>query len=585
MSSIPQISESAIRRWTDAAYFQRGKDYFERGAIYDKRCQGMKISSKCAGTQAPFYRQEVLFNRKGIESAECSCPVGAGGRCKHVVALLLTWVYDPDSFQETHSIDKLLEKRSKPELILLIKEMLEQEPELDYLLELPLSVDEKVPLNIETIRRQAERAFVGSDVFYNEWIPTREIAQNLDALLKLAEGYLARKDPANAALIYQIVIETIIDHRAEALGDENGTLLGVIYRCCEALGDCLDALSERVKRREVLQALFNAHRWNTIEAGYGATDCVPEIFLSRTTPEERKEIAAWTRKILPRGNDWLGGYSRQVLGGLILDLEADTLDDEAYLEICRETGRLHDLMERLLQLKRIHEAEAAAAAARDSDLLNVLDIFIRHKQINLAEKLVTERLDAVGWENVDNRLIEWLSNRFKKRSDLARSLELEERLFWKHPDIEQYKELRRLARKMNRWEDLRARITTELKKRKNTHLLIETYLVEKEAGKALTVLKEQPVEWGGQQLRLQVAQAAKKQYPREALRIFWEEAQRLIDGRNRDSYSQAALCLREIRDIYWQLNEKHAWQELIADVRAKYKILRALQDELNKCQL
>src|SRR5690606_25123925 len=165
--------------------------------------------------------------------------------------------------------------------------------------------------------------------------------------------------------------------------------------------------------------------------------------------------------------------SRQGIGGLILDLEADTLDDEAYLKICRESGRLDDLIERLLQLKRIHEAEAAAATARNSDLLNVLDIFIRHKQANLAEKLVTERLDAVGWENVNNRLIEWLSNRFKKRSDLACSLELEEHLFWKHPDIEQYKELRRLARKRNRWEGLRARITTELNKGQSPNLLAE----------------------------------------------------------------------------------------------------------------
>ncbi len=69
MSSIPRIKESAVRRWTDEVYFQRGKNCFAQRAIYDQRRQGMMLEPKCAGTQAPFYRQEALFNSKGIESA------------------------------------------------------------------------------------------------------------------------------------------------------------------------------------------------------------------------------------------------------------------------------------------------------------------------------------------------------------------------------------------------------------------------------------------------------------------------------------------------------------------------------------
>jgi uncharacterized Zn finger protein len=153
MSSIPRISKSIIAQWTDNAYFQRGQKYFEQGAIYEQRIQGMKIKSKCSGSQAPFYRQEVLFDSKGIKSAQCSCPVGDGGHCKHTVALLLTWVNDPNSFQEIEAIDIVLEKLSKPELIILIKQMIEQEPDLESLLELPLAGGENKPLNIKAIRR------------------------------------------------------------------------------------------------------------------------------------------------------------------------------------------------------------------------------------------------------------------------------------------------------------------------------------------------------------------------------------------------------------------------------------------------
>ncbi len=109
----------------------------------------MTIKSKCSGSQAPFYRQEVLFDSRGIKSAECSCPVGDGGRCKHTIALLLTWVNDPNSFQEVGEIDSILEKLSKPELITLIKQMIEQEPGLESLLELPVAGGENKPLNMK----------------------------------------------------------------------------------------------------------------------------------------------------------------------------------------------------------------------------------------------------------------------------------------------------------------------------------------------------------------------------------------------------------------------------------------------------
>jgi uncharacterized Zn finger protein len=363
MSAIPHIQQSDIRNWTDDVYFQRGQKYYEQGAIYDQRKQGMTLKSKCAGSQAPFYRQEVLFSSHGIESAECSCPVGEGGHCKHTVALLLTWANDPDSFQETESLDVVLEKRSKAELIALIKEMLEQEPDFESLLELPLAKSDSQPLNIKAIRQQVNRAFQGTDF---EWGYAREIKRDLKPLLKLASSYLSRNDAENSALVYETIVETILENENAALGDEEGELLGVMYECCEELGKCLSAVSNTKQRMELLQILFGAYQWDTIKiGGVGAADNVPEILTSQTTPSERTEIAKWTREIMPKGNSWSDGYHREVLGRLLLDLEADILDDEAYLRICRQTGRLNDLIDRLLILNRIDEAEAAARTAED----------------------------------------------------------------------------------------------------------------------------------------------------------------------------------------------------------------------------
>lgn len=56
MSSIPRITKSDISNWTDNTYFKRGQVYYASGAIYEQCREGMKIKSKCSGSQAPFYR-------------------------------------------------------------------------------------------------------------------------------------------------------------------------------------------------------------------------------------------------------------------------------------------------------------------------------------------------------------------------------------------------------------------------------------------------------------------------------------------------------------------------------------------------
>jgi uncharacterized Zn finger protein len=581
MPSIPRLTISTVRDWTDETYFQRGEKYYKQGAIYEQRRQGMTIKSKCSGSQAPFYRQEVTFNSKGIESANCSCPVGGGGHCKHAVALLLTWVNDPDSFQEVEALDAALEKRSKPELIALIKQMLEQEPDLESLLDLPLSAEDGTPMDMKAIRRQAQQAFRGVDYDWGGHAYTGEMEHSLQPLLNLASDYFKRGNAENAAAIYSTIIETIFDNDEVAMGDEEGTLLGLANECAEEIGNCLPKINDPKRRRDTLVTLFDTYKWDVQAGGVGAADGVPDILVEKTTPEERVEIAKWTREIMPTGKEWSDNYRREVLGRLLLDLEADTLDDEAYLKICRQTGRLNDLIERLLKLKRIEEAADAARSAEDYPLLNTLEIFTKHRQADLAEKLVTERLEKIK----DTRLLEWLSEKRKERGDWAGSLQLEERLFWQRPNLEQYKKLCKPAKELNRWDELRTRVVAELDKKKDVDLLVQIHLHEKEVGLAIAALGRMSEHWMGRSLRIDVAKAARTQYPQESIRLYVEAAAHIMDSRDRGNYSQAAQYLRETRDIFRQMNDSPAWDKLIAEIRERYKKLPALQSELNRLKL
>lgn len=84
----PKLTESMIRVVANAQSFQRGKEYYENGAISNTTVQGNMIAGDCEGASAPYYHAQVVFDDAGIREAACTCPYEFDGYCKHIVALL-----------------------------------------------------------------------------------------------------------------------------------------------------------------------------------------------------------------------------------------------------------------------------------------------------------------------------------------------------------------------------------------------------------------------------------------------------------------------------------------------------------------
>ena len=57
---------------------------------------------------------------------------------------------------------------------------------------------------------------------------------------------------------------------------------------------------------------------------------------------------------------WGDDYHRRAHGRFLLELESDDLDDDAFLGICRESGLMTELVDRLLTLGRLDEAMSEA---------------------------------------------------------------------------------------------------------------------------------------------------------------------------------------------------------------------------------
>ena len=126
----PQITQDQIQQRCTEQSFTRGLEYFHDGAIGDSTLHGCTLSGTCEGTDIDPYRVTVELMPTGISSAYCSCPYDWEGDCKHIVALLLTYVHTPDTICSLEPLFATLEAKPKSDLLQIIAELLKYAPEL-----------------------------------------------------------------------------------------------------------------------------------------------------------------------------------------------------------------------------------------------------------------------------------------------------------------------------------------------------------------------------------------------------------------------------------------------------------------------
>lgn len=78
------------------------------------------------------------------------------------------------------------------------------------------------------------------------------------------------------------------------------------------------------------------------------------------------------------------------------------------------------------------------------------------------------------------------------------------------------------------------------------------------------------------------ATAAEEDYPGEAIRLYKNVIQKLIDGRGLENCQQAIDYMMRIRMLYQKQGQEPERHEFITNLRNSNKCLRALKEELDK---
>src|SRR5262245_50217341 len=123
MSDRPLLDPEEIRYRAAKPTYVRGEGYYENEAIFATIQRGNEIEAWCEGSRDNVYRVHAMLAENGnILETSCTCDYSYPGDCKHVVALLLTYLRKPKRFEPLPPIEDALKELSKEDLILLIRQ-------------------------------------------------------------------------------------------------------------------------------------------------------------------------------------------------------------------------------------------------------------------------------------------------------------------------------------------------------------------------------------------------------------------------------------------------------------------------------
>ncbi len=599
MSTIPTFTEQNIRTFAGEQNFQKGQQHVRDGAIVNPAQQAMALKAYCYGSLPEPYRIQVTFGESTITAALCSCSAGTptyGNRgCEHAAALLLAWHEQPEVFTEIDDIDTILERQSKGQLITLIKQLLQKQPEVEWQLTMsPPTGKRKIPIDPEEYRRQVAAAFRSSG---GRWDAVYEISDELFGIKHIGDRFARQHDYAQAATIYEEVVMGVIKN-ISGYHDEGGMLGHVVSMTIKSLDELLTGgQCDKMIREKAFQTLFAIFHFDVEMGELGLKGEASEVVLKHATTQERPMIAHWTYQANSQvqGSEWSVERHCQQYGAFLLNLAGEEITDELFLHICHETRRYSDAVERLLSLGRFDEAASEAGLASDRELLGMIDLFIQSGHDDVAERVMLIR----SKQTQNTLILEWLKQHYWARNNYTAALELAESMFRTQPSIENYQDIRQLAGHLDHWETLRPALLSFLKTSRNALVLTQIALDEGDIESALALVKSQArrsytsrndrqiyiYDLGYHKVVFDVARAAEDSRPNAAIELYQQHVEALLVRQDRWGYRTACEYLLKIRTLYEKLEDAEGWINYLTDLRKRTNRLRSFKEEMAHARL
>ena len=128
MNNLPIYTKADLRSAAGTTIFARVEEYYEGGMVSELVRRGDTLYATVEGSQYEPYQVTIHFTGSQIGTTNCTCPYG--NWCKHVVAVLLTALAEPERMAERADLASLLAPLDRDQLSALLFELTTQDPAL-----------------------------------------------------------------------------------------------------------------------------------------------------------------------------------------------------------------------------------------------------------------------------------------------------------------------------------------------------------------------------------------------------------------------------------------------------------------------
>ena len=583
-----QLTEKQIRERASDQSFQKGQAYYKSGAIYNPARQaspgGVALTAQCEGSSAPFYRLNVELDDGGVRSASCTCPYDWGGDCKHIVALLLMYIHEPDEFSEQKSVSELLAGLDKDALAGLIQHMVERDPDLYDALELAIPAAKvaaqpttsgnakkrQTQVSEETYRKQINRilkqAYRGD--YYDDWNEPGYIG-DLQEVLETGIKFLEAGDAEGALIILRVLLEELTEEYDGDM-DYNGDLACVIQDIGMPLAEAILSVELDDSALDELQGAMQ----NILDNLYEMIEAEDELELILATLER-----GWDE--LPNEETEWEKYEEEYW--MVLDkLKQARLnvlvrrgDDEAFLRLAEKSDvKRHTI--KLIELGRLDEAVKASEKLQNtSDAFTVAQKLREVGRLNEAIALAEKGLEMGG--PYLNQLALWLALLEESQGRKDKALSAYRIAYDESPKIEIYRHIKRLSG--TNWENIQLALIRKAGEGYSKEVLVGIHLEESDWDAAIKVAEQDM--WSFRLLE-KVAEAVIPYRPDWVIRVSLNQSDQLISQTQSKLYPIAARWLERAKKAYHQNGQDAEWQAYIDNLRATYVRRPALQREIKE---
>ena len=345
---LPELTPNQIQERCTERSYMRGLDYFHTGAIDNATLHGYTLSGTCEGTEMDPYHVTVELTPTGIAATDCSCPYDWGGDCKHIVALLLTYLEEPDAIDSLDTLFATFEAKPKANLLQVISELLKRAPELVPIArtyaEVPVTPPSPEPLPLVAVyREQIDGIFGGG---FLEQHRLRDVLSQLEDLRRHAESLAQLGETESALSILHALIHQSIARYPDTLQGEE--LPRFINKCTRAFTRIVEdtpepaLVTERAAIQEHCQMLLRL----SFEAELAIASLLTDFLEQLCLMEELEDLQVAIKQALDESPD------RQAHVRLLLALYFQSGEIEDYLQLARSEGEGYRLIHTLFALQR-----------------------------------------------------------------------------------------------------------------------------------------------------------------------------------------------------------------------------------------